>query len=87
MKVLHIIKKTNDTYAWESALRQREKKDDQVLVLLLHDAVLASGPVDADGVFACRDDVAARGVKTKAQLVGYEEIVKMLLEADSVVCW
>ena len=87
MKVLHIIKKTNDTYAWEAASRQRGKKDGQVFVLLLHDAVLAQSPGDADGVFACRDDVAARGVQTQAPLVGYEEIVKMLLEADSVVCW
>lgn len=86
MKILHIIKKTNDTYAWQTASRQRRKKGDRVVILLLHDAVF--NPIQDDiGVFACQDDAVARGIKTKASLVDYEEIVRMLLDADSVVCW
>ncbi len=86
MNILHIIKNTNDSYAWKTASRQRRKKGNQVTILLLHDAVFS--PVQNDiEVFACQDDVVARGVKTKASLVDYEEIVKMLLNADSIVCW
>lgn len=86
MKILHIIKKTNDTYAWQAASRQRKKEGNRVIILLLQDAVFS--PIQDDKeVFACQDDVAARGVRTKAALVGYEEIVGMLLDADSVVCW
>lgn len=86
MKILHIIKKTNDWYAWQTVLRQQRKEANLVTILLLHDAVFT--PIHDDlKVFACRDDVVARGVKTKASLTGYEEIVRMLMEADSVVCW
>lgn len=87
MKALHIIKNTDDVYAWAAVSRQRETGHGHVSVLLLHDAVFTPVPEGLDGVFACRDDAAARGVRTQALLVGYEEIVKMLLEADSVVCW
>jgi sulfur transfer complex TusBCD TusB component (DsrH family) len=86
VKILHIIKKTNDTYARQTVSRQRKKKGNRVSILLLHDAVF--NPVyDDTEVFACRDNAVARGVKTKVSLVGYEEIVKMLLDADSIVCW
>lgn len=86
MKILHIIKKTNDWYAWQTVLRQQRKKANLVTILLLHDAVFT--PIHDDlEVFACRDDVTLRGVKTKASLTGYEEIVRLLMEADSVVCW
>ena len=86
VKVLHIIKKINDTYAWQTASRQQSEKGNRIIILLFHDAVF--GPVQDDmEVFACRDDVIARGAETKASLVDYEEIVRMLLDADSVVCW
>ena len=86
MKILHIIKKINDTYAWQTASRQQRKEENRVTILLLHDAVFDSVRDDVE-VFACRDDALARGVNTKASLLGYEEIVRMLLDADSVVCW
>ena len=86
VKILHIIKKINDTYAWQTASRQRRNEGNRVIILLLQDGVF--NPIQGDmEVFACQDDVAARGVRTKASLVGYEEIVGMLLDADSVVCW
>lgn len=87
MKTLHIIKKTEDAMAWDTVLRQREKAADTVAVLLLHDAVFTPCPGEGAGIFACRDDVAARGVKTSAALVGYEEVVRLIFDADSVVCW
>lgn len=87
MKILHVIRKTNDSYAWGTVSRHRERAENQVVVLLLHDAVFTAPAEENDTILACRDDVVARGVKTRVVLIGYEEIVKMLLEADSVVCW
>ncbi len=86
MKILHIIKKIDDTYAWQTAAQQQKKEENQVIILLIHDAVFNTVQDDTE-VFACQDDVMARGVETKASLVDYEEIVKMLLDADSVVSW
>lgn len=86
LMILHIIKKMNDTYAWHTASRQNSDKDNRVIILLLHDAVY--GPINGDmEVFACQDDVEARGVKIETSLAGYEEIVNLLLDADSVICW
>jgi sulfur relay protein TusB/DsrH len=87
MKILHIIKKTTDTYAWDTVGRQRKKSGEQVGVLLLHDAVFTQLPEEGSWVFACREDVTARGIDTVATLVGYENIVEMILDADSVICW
>jgi len=86
VKILHIIKKTNDTYAWRTASRQQRGETNEVSVLLLQDAVFSPIRDDLE-VFACRDDVRARGVHTEASLVDYEDIVKMMLNADSIVCW
>ena len=86
VKILHIIKKPDDSSAWQTAIRQRDKKGNQVRVLLIQDAVF--NPIRDDvEVFACQDDVIVRGVKTEASLVGYRDIVKMLQDADSIVCW
>ncbi len=86
MKILHIIKKPNDISAWQTAIQQRDKKGSQVRVLLIQDAVF--NPIRDDvEVFACQDDVIVRGVKTEASLVGYKDIVEMIQDADSIVCW
>ncbi len=87
MKILHIIKKTSDTYAWDTVVLQREKGGEQVEVLLLHDAVFTPLPDEWSWVFACKDDVTARGIGTVATLVEYENIVEMIIDADSVICW
>ena len=86
MRTLHIIKETNDRYAWQTALKQQKKNPDRITILLLQDAVFT--PIEGDfEVFACREDVVSRGVKTAATRTDYEEIVRMLMDADSVVCW
>lgn len=84
--ILHIIKKANDSYAWQTASRKKGKGDRKVAVLLIQDGVYSPTHGEME-VFACREDVTMRGAKTKARLVSYEEIVEMLADADSVVCW
>jgi len=86
VKILHVIKTLDDRYAYEMASRQREEEGHSVGILLLQDAVLTP-PVDASGLFACREDVEARGGPCPGRAVGYEEIVRMLLEYDTVICW
>ncbi len=86
MKILHVIRKTNDVYAFDMVQRQRQAAENEVAVLLLQDAVLTP-PADEAGLFVCRDDATARGVKPRGEMVGYDDIVRMLLEYDSVVSW
>ncbi len=86
MKILHIIKKTHDLAAYETALRQAEDDQQEVSILLLHDAVYTP-PKNYPGLFSCRDDVEARGIKCPGTAVSYEEIVNLLVESDSVVSW
>jgi sulfur relay protein TusB/DsrH len=85
-KILHVIKNTNDRYAYETCLRQNEEKGAAISVLLLHDAVFTP-PEGVESLYACRDDAEARGTKNAGRLVTYEEIVEMLLRADTVICW
>jgi len=84
-KILHVLKSSEDSYACGAARGQQEQGAD-VSVLLLHDAVLTP-PEGIPKVYACRDDVEARGSIFNGQSVNYDEIVSLLLEADSVICW
>lgn len=86
MRILHIIKKPNDRVAYDMVLKQQESTDRQVVVLLIHDAVYTPPP-GAMELCACRDDVEARGIESTARLVGYDEMVELLLKSESVVCW
>jgi len=86
MSILHIIKRPNDRLAFDMALKQKEQQGREVVVLLIHDAVYTP-PRGEMELCACRDDVEARGIESTARLVGYDEIVELLLKSESVVCW
>lgn len=86
MRILHIIKSSKDRLAYDMVLRQQENQDREVVVLLIHDAVYTP-PEGEMELCACRDDVEARGIESTARLVDYDEIVELLLESESVVCW
>jgi hypothetical protein len=81
MKILHIIRNPNETTPLEIAKEQ--SKDNDVTILLLHDAVYAKPGLPA---CACAKDAEARGV-TGHECVGYDRIVEMLFEYDKVVSW
>ncbi|NOY53799.1 MAG: hypothetical protein GXP58_09295 [Deltaproteobacteria bacterium] len=83
-KILHVLKSRQDPYAVE--ILEEQAAGAEVSVLLLHDAVLT--PVEGiEKVYACRDDVEARGKSITGELVDYDAIVSLLLEADAVICW
>ncbi len=87
MKVLHIIRSCDDPLA-------RRVIDDihgdgdgaEQTLLLIQDGVYMSRE-GATHVFACSEDVAARGVETDVPLVGYDRIVEMIFEHDKVITW
>ena len=81
MKILHIIRNPNDITPLEIAKAQGVEHD--VALLLLHDAVYLKPGLK---YFACSADSEARGV-TGHDCVGYDRIVQMLFEYDSVVSW
>lgn len=81
MKIVHIIRNPHDKTPIEIAQAQGREHD--VTLLLMHDAVYMVPGIKA---YACRDDAEARGV-TAHECVGYDSIVKMILECDRVVSW
>ena len=85
MKVLHVIRINNDTLAQGVIENIRRDVIAEQTLLLIDDAVYMRlrGP----RVFACSDDVRARGIETDASLVEYGEIVDMIFEHDKVMTW
>ncbi len=84
MKILHIMREINDTRALETARAQAA--ENEVTVVLLQDAVL--GQVSWEGeVYACREDVEARGGGQGAQQVEYRELIRMIFGHDRVIMW
>lgn len=81
MKILHIIRNPNDATPLEIAKAQ--SKDNEVAILLLHDAVYAKPDLTT---YACSEDAEARGV-SGYECVDYNRIVEMLFEYDKVVSW
>lgn len=81
MKILHIIRNPDDTTPLEIAKAQ--SKNNEVAILLLHDAVYADIELKT---YAAEDDAEARGVK-KHERVSYDRIVEMLFEYDRVISW
>jgi sulfur transfer complex TusBCD TusB component (DsrH family) len=81
MKILHIIRNPNEKTPLEIAKAQ--SKNNEVAILLLHDAVYAKPELPA---YACAKDAEARGVMGH-ECVGYDRIVEMLFEYDKVVSW
>ncbi|MBI4316895.1 MAG: sulfurtransferase complex subunit TusB [Chloroflexi bacterium] len=86
MKILHILRDSNDPLPLSMANTQRGQGE-EVSILLIHDAVYASVPKGFK-VFASRDDVQARGVTPDgAELIDYPQIVDLIVEHDSVTVW
>ena len=83
MKVLYIAREPKDSYVAEMVALQRGS---EIALLLLHDAVY-SLPQEGIKTYACADDVRARGVMSKAELVDYEGIVRLIREHNLVICW
>jgi sulfur relay protein TusB/DsrH len=86
MKVLHIIRSSDDPLAKRVIADISGAAGAEQTLLLMQDGVYTN-PQGAANVFACSDDVAARGVTTDIPLVEYDRIVEMIFENDKVITW
>lgn len=85
LKILHLIRDIEETLPLEVAQAQRQQGH-QVTLLLLHDAVLRSTAFSGP-VFACRDDLQARGNPRPHATVDYAGIVQLIADHDRVISW
>ncbi|MDP2727748.1 MAG: DsrH/TusB family sulfur metabolism protein [Dehalococcoidia bacterium] len=58
----------------------------QVTVVLLQDAVLSPLPWEGE-VYACREDLEARGGREGIRGIEYRELVRMIFGHDKVIMW
>ncbi len=84
MKILHMIREIEDRRALDTA--RAHSAEHQVTLVLLQDAVLGRFPWDGE-IYACREDVEARGVKAEAKEVEYQELIRMIFGHDRVIMW
>ena len=84
MKILHILRREEDQLVREIIEHDKTGKD--VSVLLIQDGVL-SKLREEDSVFASVNDVEARGLNVKCNLVDYPAICKLIIEHDKVIVW
>lgn len=85
MKIVHILRDANNTYAIETITSHGV--DNEVELILIHDAVYLKISCAGIKTYACKDDVEARGVKPVWEILSYEGIIKKIFESDLVTCW
>lgn len=84
MNVLHILKREEDQFVKEVIEHDRTVKE--VSILLIQDGVLSKFRENKN-VFASVNDVEARGLNVKCNLVDYPAICKLIIEHDKVIVW
>lgn len=60
---------------------------DEVDVILVQDAVFLKCDVFSSRVWACKEDAEARNITHHGNTLNYGEIVKRIMDANSVACW
>lgn len=85
MKTFHFIRNLKDRLAADVISGSPEKGKDAVL--LMHDAVYEKWAPEGVPVFACREDVAARGIETPYPPLSYEEVARMIVKYDRTIVW
>lgn len=84
MKILHMVREIDDKRAFETA--RAHAAEHEVTLVLLQDAVLSRFPWDGE-VYASREDLEARGLKTGAKELEYGELIGMIFGHDRVIMW
>ena len=83
MAVLHLIRRTTDRLAFETAGRQGR----EATVLLIQDGVRAQAPEGLGAIYVSADDVQARGVKSAYPLVETAKICELIVGHERVFVW
>ncbi|MFQ6092588.1 MAG: hypothetical protein ACE5OR_07900 [bacterium] len=81
---LHIVRKAEDTKAFECIKAQAE--EDLLSLLLLQEGVRARPSLGAK-TFLLREDADMSQIPPDVHPIGYDETVQLLLDHDSVVVW
>ncbi len=89
MNILFIIKEKSDlNYLLKFYDKSQTKTPNEITLLFIHDAVfIESNLFDDFKVFACNDDVKARGINTTFDTLGYKQVLKLIADNDKVICW
>lgn len=87
MKILHLMRQLHDQSALDIISRQAADPHHEVAVLLLHDAVYVPPSLAGAELYACKDDVMARGLETSGKLLDYTEMIDLIFAAERVVVW
>ncbi len=91
MKTLHIIKEKDHALAISTAREQAEQSsmaENDLTILLIHDAVLTAGDsLKGLRAMVLKDDAAARAVELPYPSVDYDGMLRLIFEADKVICW
>lgn len=89
MKLLFIVKEKNDlNFLLKMYEKPQRETDNKITFLLIHDAVLAKSIPNNDfRLFACNDDVKARGINTLFNTLDYVQMLKLIADCDKVICW
>ncbi|HSF31260.1 MAG TPA: hypothetical protein VLK82_12430 [Candidatus Tectomicrobia bacterium] len=82
--ILHILRALGDASAWQIIRIQRDMRP--VVVLLMHDAVLAPPALDVP-MYACEADVMARGITSPLPRLNYDQIVELIFACKQVMVW
>ncbi len=89
MRILYIVKeKTDLDYLLKMYDKSQAKMTGELTLLLIHDAVLiGQDPINNFKVFACSDDVKARGINTPFDTLDYKQMLKLIADCDKAICW
>ena len=88
MKILHLVRRTDDPYAMEMVAAQdaSESPVHDVRVAFLQDGVYRpTAPVKTRVVV--EEDCLARGVEPDAEHITYEQLVDLIFDSDRVISW
>jgi len=85
VKVLHVIRSNDDPLARRIIDDIRRDNGTEQTLVLVQDGVYMKP--EGLRVFACSDDVRARGVETDVPLVEYDQIIDMVFGHDRVITW
>lgn len=86
MRLLHLIRKLNDSYSASIVAAHAADATRRVMAVYLQDAVLGA-PIPGVEGFALDEDCAARGVSPKLPVIGYDELTELIFECDRVFTW
>ena len=83
-KTLHILRKISDPLAME--VITEERKNAEVVLLLIQDAVLAKGNFP-EATYVSEEDLSARGSETPYCLINAHGMACLIMDCDRVITW